>query len=750
MSQFPPDWPGAGAIDLAVHDPPHASSSTEWWYLHAHLDTATGRKLSVFASFFRIVVGQDADTKALQYAHSVMWALTDADGRRYHQACRVDPATPRLGREKLARGEGPQDERLRRAALEVVERGVVPYPDRLLDEPAFVALDRLELEFGPCSLRALDGGRYALHLETDRPQLTLDLELHATLPAVRHGEDGVVRGTGGEDMFYYFLPQCVVTGTVVMPGGDSAAATGRGWYDHEFGRSRAVAVAADPVATPAPAEEIGWNWIGLQLADGRAVTAWQMIAERTGAPRGQGCIVVGVDGSRRAWHDGVTIVGQTPWTSTRTFQTYPSQWRVHVPAAGLDLDVRAVFPDQEFVTVISKPAFWEGRCDVTGTLDGAAVTGLGYVERSGQGGLDDLDGFFGAVGREVRKSVAAIIPFEPTFEQARDMVAAPERDHVMVGVDIPRLVETMVRPVREITDRGGKSWRSYAALVCCDAVGGDSRQFVRWLALPELMHVGSLIVDDIEDGSTWRRGGPAAHVTYGIPLCINAGTACFFMGQRILVGPHMSATQKLRLYDLYFEALRAGHAGQALDLGGFDHVLDRLVAAGDGPDLEARVLAVHRLKTAAPAAALARMGAVAGGASEAQIDGLGQFFESVGLAFQIVDDVLNLRGFERGLKSKGEDVAHGKITLPVAKALGRLGLAARMELAAALARKSDDPAHIGEVIGVLEACGAVEDCAVQARELVEAAWYKLAPLLEDSLPKIMLRAFGWYVLERHY
>jgi geranylgeranyl pyrophosphate synthase len=65
--------------------------------------------------------------------------------------------------------------------------------------------------------------------------------------------------------------------------------------------------------------------------------------------------------------------------------------------------------------------------------------------------------------------------------------------HAQVPLDI--LGKTLIAPVRLIADRGGKSWRSYAALACVDAVGGDSRRFVQWVAMPEFLHVGSLIVD---------------------------------------------------------------------------------------------------------------------------------------------------------------------------------------------------------------------------------------------------------------
>ncbi|MDP6946276.1 MAG: polyprenyl synthetase family protein, partial [Myxococcota bacterium] len=435
---------------------------------------------------------------------------------------------------------------------------------------------------------------------------------------------------------------------------------------------------------------------------------------------------------------------------TRTFQEYPTRWALQVPEAGLDLVVSGTFDDQEFVTLISKPAFWEGRVDVTGTYEGRPVTGLGYVERSGFCNIDTLDDFFASVGRQVRESVREVAPFEPSFERALDLIGNAERPHVMEGVDIPTFTDHMIRPVREIADRGGKSWRSYAALACCDIVGGDSRDFVQWLALPEFMHVGSLIVDDIQDQSEVRRGGQTCHLIYGEPVAINAGTAAYFMGHKLLVGPELSSADKLRLYDLYFEALRAGHAGQALDLAGLDDAME--VAAEDGKleDAEARVLAIHRLKTAVPAASLARMGAVAGGGSEAQIEGLGRFFEAVGTAFQIIDDVLNLRGFEGDLKSRGEDIAQAKATMPLVKAMARLDAQARGDLWRRVHAKPQDPNEVRAIIAIIEGCGALDACVDQAHALVDEAWRTLDPLVEDSLPKIMLRAFGWYVLERHY
>lgn len=745
----PEDWPGPGPIDLAVHDLPHASSTTEWWYVNGHVVTETGRKLSLFASFFRIAKGRDERTQEVLYAHSCTWAVADPAAQRYVAESRVDKDAPRMGIQRLERGEGAKDGRLQRALREVLDKGKVPHPDVLFGGDVHVAQRRLHLDFDGNTFSKQDDGRYALHLrhagnaQAARNAWGCDVVLTPKKAPIRHGDDGVVRGVSGEDMFYYFVPRCDLQGTVLLPHGPERIVQGEAWYDHEFG------LHAGRTDDKKEGEEIGWNWCGLQFSDGSELTAYALVDEETLTSRGAWAVVIDASGERHG-HDDLRFEALESWTSTRTFHTYPTRWRLQVPSAGLDLTLEADFADQEFVTLISKPAFWEGRVQARGTAHGKSLEGVGFVERSGQGSMENLDDFFGAVGKQVRKSVAALIPREPTWEQVRDLMASEQRSQWMDGVDVDQFARTMIAPVREITDRGGKSWRSYAALACCDVVGGDSRKFVQWLAMPELMHVGSLIVDDVQDKSTVRRGGPTTHLVFGEALAINAGTACYFMGQKLLTSEEMSDRDKLRMYDLYFESLRAGHAGQALDLDGLHSYVPGVVESGDGADLERRVLAIHRLKTAAPAASLARMGAVAGGGSEAQVEGVGRFFESVGLAFQIIDDVLNLRGFKGDLKSRGEDIAQGKITLPVAKAMARLPLEQRRWLWRTVAARPQEQPVIAEVIQVLEDCGALQTCEDEARTLVEDAWRALEPLVEDSLPKLMLRAFGWYVLERHY
>jgi predicted secreted hydrolase len=114
---FPADWPAEGPIDLDIHDLPHASSSTEWWYMHSHIQTADKKSFSVFASFFKSAYGYDKKTKTPLFGYSVIWAISDLDKKKYHTVSLVDQNAPKIGIGRIERGELVKDPHLKRAAL---------------------------------------------------------------------------------------------------------------------------------------------------------------------------------------------------------------------------------------------------------------------------------------------------------------------------------------------------------------------------------------------------------------------------------------------------------------------------------------------------------------------------------------------------------------------------------------------------------------------------------------------------------
>jgi predicted secreted hydrolase len=406
----------------------------------------------------------------------------------------------------------------------------------------------------------------------------------------------------------------------------------------EVKESKAVSTADDDNVPVKKEDSYAWNWLSCQLDDGTDISATQLVQPKTKVLYDNYAVVVGKDSERNEYGDAA-LLGVENWSSTRTAQDYPTLWELQVPSAEINLLFRAAFPEQEFMTLISKPALWEGRLDVAGTIKGKKVKGLGFIERHGFQAIDSLDKFFKRISTQVKGEIEKVLPLEPNDEQALLLCAATEYPHFLHGGNKQVFVDKVIRPIREVVDRGGKSWRSFAFLLCIDAVGGFSPLYKHWLAMPEIMHVGSLIVDDIQDKSETRRGGPSCHKTYGEAIAINAGTAAYFLSMHILYErtPSLTPETRLKMYDMYMLTLRAGHAGQAFDINGLDYMMDDIVDGKvDGQVLIDRVTCTHRLKSAVPAGNLARMGAQVAGADIKKIEALGRYFEAIGVAFQII------------------------------------------------------------------------------------------------------------------
>ncbi len=743
---YPSDWPIDGPINLQQHDLPHASSTIEWWYQNMHLTSKTGQNFSLFASFFRLAVDKDETTQEYKYAHSLTWALCDADNNLYHADSIVDKCAPQVGLEIIERGQDTTDKLLQKALKEVFKKGNVPLPDRLMDDDATIDFKNLHLQYGNNAFQKLADGNYKLSLEHKEKGIACELLFTPLVNPVRHGDNGVVVGTGGEDMFYYFIPQCEVNGTIDI-GDTTHEVEGSGWYDHEFGKP---AVNPNEKIEVNLVHDIAWNWISLQLSNGQQVTVYDLFDNNNDMKsRGRWAVIINEKGESTSTKDFV-FKPLKNWTSSKTFTTYPITWHLQIPALQIDLEIEAAFPHQEFITIISKPAFWEGRVNAKGVFGHDTITGLGFIERSGFANVEKLEDFFKAVTKQTRKAMEELLPLEPTDEQFARLVASNSNSHFLEGVNKEQFIKQIIVPIREIIDRGGKCWRSYALLACIDVVGGDSQPFLKWLVWPELLHTGSLIIDDVQDRSDIRRGGPSCHKAHGEAIAINAGNACYFLGQILLLDDILTDEIKLKTYEIYFETMRAAHAGQAMDISSFYYMMPDVINSGNTTELEKKILAVHRLKSAVPARMLAELGAIKGGASEAVIKGLGNFFEALGLAFQIIDDVLNLRGFKGDLKDRGEDISAGKITMPVTKAMNRLSIEERKWLWQQVSAKPVDKDIIAAVIDLMERCGAIDACQQHAENLIDDAWKEVDQLIPDNDVKIKLRAFGWYVLKRYY
>ncbi|HTM25830.1 MAG TPA: farnesyl diphosphate synthase [Vicinamibacterales bacterium] len=218
---------------------------------------------------------------------------------------------------------------------------------------------------------------------------------------------------------------------------------------------------------------------------------------------------------------------------------------------------------------------------------------------------------------------------------------------------------------------GGKRLRPTLALAAAEAIAlvnrGDAER-ARALALPaacalELIHTYSLVHDDLPamDDDVLRRGRPTSHVVFGEGMAILAGdgllTEAFALMAREPSDTGAGA-RKVRAIRMVAEAAGACGmvGGQAIDLE----------AAGSGAGFDADGLrAMHARKTGALIRASAAAGAIMAGATDAQLDAIQRFATELGLAFQIIDDILDVEGASHHLgKTAGKDAAAGKPTYP--------------------------------------------------------------------------------------
>jgi geranylgeranyl diphosphate synthase type II len=236
----------------------------------------------------------------------------------------------------------------------------------------------------------------------------------------------------------------------------------------------------------------------------------------------------------------------------------------------------------------------------------------------------------------------------------------------------PATPEIVASAMRYSVVAGGKRLRPVLTLAAADAVGGE---VARALAMPaacaiEMIHTYSLIHDDLPamDDDTLRRGRPTLHVVAGDGMAILAGDGLQAEAFRLMAREPVSddpaiTRRKLRVIDLVADAAgpRGMVGGQAIDLH----------AVRPGPGQETQPLSaedveqMHARKTGAIIRASALAGAVMAGAAEQVVTAVAQFATAIGLAFQIIDDVLDVEAASETLgKTAGKDAAAGKPTYP--------------------------------------------------------------------------------------
>jgi predicted secreted hydrolase len=374
---------------------PHSDVDIEWWYLYAHLTTKSGRHLAVVTSFFRIgraqAAGGDAGSKAkpLQQSHYLIYGVTDLSAATHRAFSLADRNSLNLI-EQLSTLEimrAPKDMAAQNL-LALAEKDQFPQPTKLIpgtchvsDIPAFAAV------YGSAaSLRAVAGrpNTYKLSIGSIKTAgLHLDLTFAGARPPMYVGGDGNTGIDEPDDMKYVSLTRCDVTGTIDTGRGADPVTNAQGWFDHQWGDSWTTA-------------SVGWDWWGIQLADGRDVLMYRLRRMDTGAIIASMATIEDASGRLTVARD-VTFTPDpsSVWESPATKIQYPLDWKADI--GNIELTIKPDVLDQEIPVLANKGAIWEGSVtvqaseDATGangnTTNGPAniTPGVGYQELVGYG-----------------------------------------------------------------------------------------------------------------------------------------------------------------------------------------------------------------------------------------------------------------------------------------------------------------------------------------------------------------------------
>ncbi|HME13531.1 MAG TPA: lipocalin-like domain-containing protein [Candidatus Acidoferrum sp.] len=314
----------------------HPEYQTEWWYYTGNVTAADGHRFGFELTFFRQAVDRDAakdkawDVQDIYLAHL---ALSDlAGGKFYH--------TERLNR----RGPGV-------AGVSEAEQKVWN---------------------GNWNVKWMGEDQ---ELQAIAAEFALHLSLHPEKPQVIHGDNGISqKSAGAGHASHYFSLTRIATKGEIKLNGKSYEVNGLTWMDHEF------------FTTQMEAEQLGWNWLSIQLTDHTELMLYQF-RRKNGAvdPFSSGTYV---DAQGRTTHllasdFKLEPMGET-WTSPATKATYPIAWKIEIGKLGIALEAKAALPSQE-LTGQSKlaPNYWEGAISLSGSRGTQTLAGVGYLELTG-------------------------------------------------------------------------------------------------------------------------------------------------------------------------------------------------------------------------------------------------------------------------------------------------------------------------------------------------------------------------------
>jgi octaprenyl-diphosphate synthase len=319
-------------------------------------------------------------------------------------------------------------------------------------------------------------------------------------------------------------------------------------------------------------------------------------------------------------------------------------------------------------------------------------------------------------------SAPAIINGREVFDLLRDDLAALESEF---GRDTVAGVQAITEIGEYLRAGGGKRIRPALLLLAAKLFDYQGRGAVRLGAVVEIIHTATLVHDDIIDEAKTRRGRPAANTQWGNSKCVLAGDWLYMQAFKIAV-----QERNFRILDTLIELTQQMVEGELLQM----EKLGKLITLDEHVDLIFR-------KTACLFSVCMRLGAILGGATAEQEAALSKYGHDLGMAFQIVDDVLDLTASEGILgKPVASDLREGKATMAVIHAIEHCTPEERANIETVLRDRAFNGITHAEILNILHRYGSLEAATSRAMRYAVSARNAICTFPDSEIKRALLWA----------
>ena len=621
---------------LAADEAPRREDRLEWWFVQGLYETETSGRRHFLCSLFR--ERSTRDKSGTDDAFCLLLSVLDPATGETEKLCQVDESMVGSILERsaaFAKGDG--DAHVVQAFRRELAAFGPPHPIRLAATEPHLAAERLDARWGSFALRQEDGRFTLSFAEPGSGRLcTFNLEPRRDRLAV---DD--IHVLGRRTMACSVHPRLALAGTV-----EGEPARGEAWLDHQYGNHGWL------TASAATRRVLGWTWFGINLDDGSDllivihedrregthVGAWAVFCEEGRDARS----LEAFDTEPKRW-----------WVSLETNVHYPIAWRIHVPELDLALDFEPLADDQELPLLGLLRAVWQGAGRVSGTRGGTHVEGRGRLESLGHASLLDAETEFERWARRIDERVEAVLPKTSTRPLTR-----------LRGE--PRVVPRFRGPDRGAGRTHLGSHGSGGEALASDLRGAD---------VAGAGHAGGAVRDDAHrraGARAYGRSGDRRH--RGRRKRARGDTASTFATART-----SPSTRRTRRTSSLSPPARQEHLTAASDWSsmrsrpasssdppraGPGHLLvpssdGASSEGGCGPDTTDRDPPGYADKTAAIVEGLAATACVIAGVDGRRATRAQSFARAFGVAYQIVDDVLDFSDAPHRRRPPGQDSAEG-------------------------------------------------------------------------------------------